>query len=126
MQSLEQRLQALNDLDLVRFALKYRKTMPEEHAAILEEVIKDRISPDRWSRLCEELARDSSFQAELKKAASARLQDREGKKNESMVVVCTGRLSHFGPGCVCSSALFQVIITRGFPAIYLSTLSFPK
>lgn len=80
MQSLEQRLQALNDLDLVRFALKYRKTMPEEHAAILEEVIKDRISPDRWSRLCEELARDSSFQAELKKAASARLQDREGKK----------------------------------------------
>ena len=69
----------LNDLELVRFALKYRKTMPDEHAEVLEEVIKDRISPDRWTRLCEELARDKAFQAELQKAA----QDRTVKKGSS-------------------------------------------
>ena len=86
MQSLEQRLQALNDLDLVRFALKYRKTMPEEHATVLEEVIKDRISPDRWGRLCEELAKDSAFQAELKKTAAARLQEQAGKKTNQWLL----------------------------------------
>lgn len=77
---MEQRLQALNDLELVRFALKYRKTMPEEHATVLEEVIKDRISPDRWGRLCEELSKDGGFQAELKKTAAARIQKQAGKK----------------------------------------------
>jgi hypothetical protein len=82
MKTLEQRLQTLNDLDLVRFALKYRKTMPEEHAEVLEEVIKARISPDRWTRLCEELARDSVFQEELKKVAEARGSKTGGAKTQ--------------------------------------------
>lgn len=91
MQSLEQRLQALGDLDLVRFALKYRKTMPEEHASILEEVIKDRISPDRWGRLCEELAKDNGFQSELKKVAAEREQKKAGqKRNQWWLFVLVG------------------------------------
>jgi hypothetical protein len=91
MKTLEQRLQSLNDLELVRFALKYRKTMPEEHAEVLEEVIKDRISPDRWSRLCEELSRDAVFQAELKKVAEGRGVKTAGSKtNQWWVYVLIG------------------------------------
>ncbi|MBM3171544.1 MAG: hypothetical protein FJZ75_08055 [Bacteroidetes bacterium] len=82
MKTLEQRLQSLNDLELVRFALKYRKTMPDEHAEVLEEVIKDRISPDRWTRLCEELARDSVFQEELRKTSQNRLDKKESSKTQ--------------------------------------------
>lgn len=82
MNSLEQRLQNLNDLELVRFALKYRKNMPQEHANVLEEVVKDRISPDRWTRLCEELARDPLFQAELKKAGQEKLGQKKEKNTQ--------------------------------------------
>ncbi len=82
MKSLEQRLHSLTDLELVRFALKYRKTMPNEHAEVLEAVIKDRISPDRWTRLCEELSRDGVFQAKLKQPSKAPMGQSKGSKHQ--------------------------------------------
>jgi hypothetical protein len=56
--SFEDLLERLNDADLVKFALRRRGQLPAEQNTVLEDVVKRRISPERWKKLQEQLVRD--------------------------------------------------------------------